>query len=824
MSANTIARTAFKQGTKPLYDYDKHWASCYEPAPYLPMSRKEMDDLGWDACDVIIVSGDAYVDHPSFGMAIIGRLLESQGFRVGIIAQPDWKSKDAFMELGKPVYAYGVTAGNMDSMINRYTADRKIRSDDAYSPGNVANKRPDRAAIVYSQRCREAYPDVPIILGGIEGSLRRIAHYDYWSDKVRRSILLDARADVLLYGNAERAIVDVVHGLSKGYSFEQMSKLRGTAYLLTPTRRHWQADMTEVASNDVDTVGRVDPIINPYVMTEDVDSCSIEQNKPSDSPVGQAMPSSMSSQYQGFVAEPVTDKIINADQVDTDTQVVQMRGFDSAFNKPKTARKHKIKMPPREQTVIRLPDYEHVKSDPVLYAHANRILHLETNPGNARALVQRHSSGAGNSHTSIDVWLNPPPIPLSTEEMDYVFDLPYARLPHPSYGDARIPAYDMIKFSVNIMRGCFGGCTFCSITEHEGRIIQNRSEDSILREVEAIRDTAPNYTGVISDLGGPTANMYRLSCKDETIEKNCRKPSCVYPDVCENLLTDHSNLTKLYRKARDIKGVKKILIASGLRYDLAVKDPEYVKELVTHHVGGYLKIAPEHSEDNVLSKMMKPGMGTYDEFKAMFERFSAEAGKEQYLIPYFIAAHPGTTDEDMMNLALWLKRNGFRADQVQAFYPSPMATATTMYHTHKDPLHKINREQGDVTIVKSGKQRKLHKAFLRYHDPKNWALLRDALKAMGRSDLIGKSRACLIPPFNASLEGRDAGQDSYQSARKKNSRLGNDSVKRSNNSSNNNAANRAGTSKNTVGKNSKKKVSKGNFQTQHTGLPPRKTK
>ena len=831
MSADTIARTAFKQGTKPLYDYDKHWASCYEPAPYLPMSRKEMDDLGWDACDVIIISGDAYVDHPSFGMAIIGRLLESQGFRVGIIAQPDWKSKDAFMELGKPVYAYGVTAGNMDSMINRYTADRKIRSDDAYSPGNVANKRPDRAAIVYSQRCREAYPDVPIILGGIEGSLRRIAHYDYWSDKVRRSILMDARADVLLYGNAERAIVDVVHGLAKGYSFEQMSKLRGTSYLLTPTRRHWQEGMTEVASNDVDTVGRVDPIINPYVMTEDVDQCSIEQEKPSDSPVGQAM-SSMSTQYKGFVAEPVTNKVINADQVDEETQVVQMRGFDTAEgrnNKPMTARKHKLKMPPREETVIRLPDYEHVKSDPVLYAHASRILHLETNPGNARALVQRHSSGAGNSHTSIDVWLNPPPIPLSTEEMDYVFDLPYTRLPHPSYGDARIPAYDMIKFSVNIMRGCFGGCTFCSITEHEGRIIQSRSEDSILREVEAIRDTAPNFTGVISDLGGPTANMYRLSCKDEKIEKNCRKPSCVYPDVCENLITDHSNLTKLYRKARDIKGVKKILIASGLRYDLAVKDPEYVKELVSHHVGGYLKIAPEHSEEGVLSKMMKPGMGSYDKFKAMFEQYSQEAGKEQYLIPYFIAAHPGTKDEDMMNLALWLKSNGYRADQVQAFYPSPMATATTMYHTHKDPLHKISRDEGDMDIVKSGKQRKLHKAFLRYHDPKNWVMLRKALQDMGRSDLIGKNRGCLIPPFNASLEGRDAAQDSYQSARKKNSRQGNDSVKRSNNSSNSNASTNSSSAKgaagkNTVSKNTKKRVSKGNFQTQHTGLPPRKTK
>ena len=817
MSADTIARTAFKQGTKPLYDYDKHWASCYEPAPYLPMSRAEMDALGWDACDVIIISGDAYVDHPSFGMAIIGRLLEAQGFRVGIIAQPDWKSKDAFMELGKPVYAYGVTAGNMDSMINRYTADRKIRSDDAYSPGNVADKRPDRAAIVYSQRCREAYPDVPIILGGIEGSLRRIAHYDYWSDKVRRSILLDSRADVLLYGNAERAIVDVVHGLSKGYSFEQMSSLRGTCYLLTPTRRHWQAGMIEIASNDVDTVGRVDPIINPYVMTEDVEGCSIEQDKTSDSPVGQSM-TGMSKQYQGFVAEPVTNKVLNADQVDDDTQVVQFRGAAS----PKTALKHKLKLPPREKTVIRLPDYDHVKSDPVLYAHASRILHLETNPGNARALVQRHSSGAGNSFTSIDVWLNPPPIPLSTEEMDYVFDLPYARLPHPSYGDAHIPAFDMIKFSVNIMRGCFGGCTFCSITEHEGRIIQNRSEESILREVEAIRDISPSFTGVISDLGGPTANMYRLSCKDDTIEKNCRKPSCVYPDVCENLITDHSNLTKLYRKARDIKGVKKILIASGLRYDLAIKDPEYVKELVTHHVGGYLKIAPEHSEENVLSKMMKPGMGNYDKFKAMFEQFSQEAGKEQYLIPYFIAAHPGTQDEDMMNLALWLKSYGYRADQVQAFYPSPMATATTMYHTHKDPLHKISREGGDMDIVKSGKQRKLHKAFLRYHDPKNWALLRKALQDMGRSDLIGKNRGCLIPPFNASLEGRDGAQDSYQSARKKNSRLGNDSVKRNNNSA---SAAKNTVGKNTIVKNSRgKKVSKGNFQTQHTGLPPRQTK
>ena len=752
-----------------LFDYDKHWASCFEPAPFLPMSREEMDMLGWDACDVIIISGDAYVDHPSFGMAIIGRLLEAQGFRVGIIAQPDWHSAEAFKALGKPVYCYGVSAGNMDSMINRYTADRKIRSDDAYSPNNAPDKRPDRAAIVYSQRCREAYPDVPIVLGGIEASLRRIAHYDYWQDKVRRSVLMDAKADILLYGNAERAMVDVVHRLARGESIEQITDLRGTSFILTPTRKIAKADMIEVASNDIDSPGRVDPIINPYVMTEDLDSCEIENNK-------------QPTQYQGFVKEQVANPVVNAAQVGSDVQVVTLRS---------NALKHK--MPPRDKMVIRLPDYEQVKDDPVMYAHANRILHLETNPGNARAMVQRHDSR--------DVWLNAPPIPLSTEEMDYVFDLPYARLPHPSYGDARIPAFDMIKFSVNIMRGCFGGCTFCSITEHEGRIIQNRSEESILREVEKIRDTAPQFTGVISDLGGPTANMYRLACKDPEIEKNCRKPSCVYPGVCDNLNTDHSHLTQLYRKARAIKGVKKILIGSGLRYDLAVLNPEYVKELVTHHVGGYLKIAPEHTEGGPLSKMMKPGIGTYDRFKQMFDRYSAEAGKEQYLIPYFIAAHPGTTDQDMMNLAIWLKKNGFRADQVQTFYPSPMATATAMYHSQKNPLRKVSRGSETVDIVKGEKRRRLHKAFLRYHDPNNWPLLREALKSMGRADLIGNGKQHLIPNYQpASTEGE------YKSARKKNSTQAGDSAKRTNPNSARMQA---------------QQPRKGKVLTQHTGLPPR---
>jgi uncharacterized radical SAM protein YgiQ len=394
-------------------------------------------------------------------------------------------------------------------------------------------------------------------------------------------------------------------------------------------------------------------------------------------------------------------------------------------------------------------------------------LHLETNPGNARALIQRH----GNK----DLWLNPPPFPLSTRELDNVFELPYTRLPHEAYGDARIPAYEMIRFSINIMRGCFGGCTFCSITEHEGRIIQNRSEDSVIREIETIRDSVPGFTGVISDLGGPTANMYRLACKSPEIESACRKPSCVFPDICHNLNTDHSPLIQLYRRARELPGIKKILIASGLRYDLAVKSPTYVKELVTHHVGGYLKIAPEHTEDGPLNKMMKPGIGTYDRFKTMFEKFSKQAGKEQYLIPYFIAAHPGTTDEDMLQLALWLKKNGFRADQVQAFLPSPMATATAMYYSGKNPLRKVTQKSEKVYIPKGARQRRLHKAFLRYHDANNWPLLRDALKRMGRADLIGNGKRHLVPAWQPTgtgeqHEGKRVTPKSKQSFRTQHSR------------------------------------------------------
>ncbi len=682
-----------------LTSYPKY-RSDLKPCTHLPMSRAEMDALGWDVCDIILVTGDAYVDLPSFGMAVIGRTLEAQGFRVGIIAQPAWTSADAFRILGKPALFWGVTSGNMDSMVNRYTSERRIRSDDAYTPGNIGGKRPDRAVTVYAQRCREAFKGVPVVIGGIEASLRRIAHYDYWSDKVRHSVLPDSKADILVYGNGERQIVDIAHRLSAGESIKEIWDIRGTAVMRPAIPEGW----TELDSTEVDRPSVAIPHPNPYQTHADM---------------------------------PCDDK--DAHRQREDASAISIMDVS----------------PTRAHTVIRLPSYDAVAKDEVLYAHASRLLHLETNPGNARTLVQRHAQR--------EVWLNPPAIPLSTAELDAVFDLPFSRLPHPAYGDihdtsTRIPAYEMIKTSVNIMRGCFGGCTFCSITEHEGRIIQSRSQASIVREVEAIRDKTPKFSGVISDLGGPTANMYRLKCKSSEIEAACRKPSCVFPDICSNLNTNHDPLIELYRKTRQLKGIKRIFIASGLRYDLAVQSPQYIKELVTHHVGGYLKIAPEHTEGAPLEHMMKPGIGTYDRFKTMFDRFSKEAGKKQYLIPYFIAAHPGTNDNDMLQLALWLKKHGYKADQVQAFLPSPMSTASAMYHSGRNPLKKISRTQRKyaekVFIPRRKKQRDLHKAFLRYHDPDNWDMLRKALNDMGQSALIGNEEHCLVPPSSGQHQQR----------------------------------------------------------------------
>ncbi|WP_295583172.1 YgiQ family radical SAM protein [uncultured Lamprocystis sp.] len=679
-----------------LFSYRKHWAHKLGTAPELPMSRAEMDLLGWDACDVIIVTGDAYVDHPSFGMAIIGRLLEAQGFRVGIISQPDWRSAQDFTRLGRPTLFFGVTAGNMDSMVNRYTSDRRLRSTDAYTPDGAPGKRPDHSVTVYAQRAREAYRDVPIIIGGIEASLRRIAHYDHWSEKVKRAALVDAKADLLIFGNAERAVVEVAHRLARGEPIGAIRDLRGTGFLVHGAPDGW----TEIDASQVDRPEPVAPHPDPYTSE----------------PAGCATVKTDASVSTGAATAAVPIQFHR-----------RPRHLD------------------RGRTVVRLPSYEQVRDDPVRYAHASRVFHQETNPGNARALIQGHGDRA--------VWLNPPPIPLTSAEFDRVYELPYSRRPHAGYGASPIPAWEMIRFSVNILRGCFGGCTFCSITEHEGRIIQNRSAESILREMEEIRDRTPGFTGTISDLGGPTANMWRLACKDPAVESACRKPSCVYPDICPNLNTDHGPLIQLYRRARQVPGIKRVLIASGLRYDLAVRSPEYVRELVSHHVGGYLKIAPEHTEAGPLSKMMKPGIGTYDRFKALFDKFSKEAGKEQYLIPYFISAHPGTTDEDMMNLALWLKKHDFRPDQVQAFLPTPMATASAMYHTGLNPLKRVTRGGEKMTVVRGARQRRLHKAFLRYHDPENWPLLREALKSMGRADLIGNGKRHLVPAFQPAGTG-----------------------------------------------------------------------
>ena len=690
-----------------LFDYPKYWAESYGTAPFFPMSRKEMDALGWDSCDIIIVTGDAYVDHPSFGMAIIGRMLEAQGFRVGMIAQPDWRSKAAFMALGKPNLFFGVTAGNMDSMINRYTAERRMRHDDAYTPNDEGGKRPDRAVTAYTQRCKEAFKGVPVVIGGIEASLRRIAHYDYWSDKVRQSVLFDSKADLLVYGNAERPLVEIAHRIANGEDVKNITNVRGSAFLANHALPGWKG----IDSRDIDRPGKIDPIPNPY---EEITSTSCSENE-----------------------SAVTEKTNELEDVTKTAQVVNISALKYSKN---TTWKKKEK--PWENTYINLPTFEQVKDNKVMYAHASRIFHQEVNPTSAKPLVQSHGNRI--------IWLNPPAKPLSQDEMDGVFGLPYQRVPHPSYGKAKIPAYDMIKTSINIMRGCFGGCTFCSITEHEGRIIQSRSHDSIIAEIEDIKEKVPGFTGVISDLGGPTANMYQLNCKSEKAEATCRKPSCVWPTICGHLDTDHTPTIELYRKARKVKGIKKVLIASGVRYDLAIQDPDYVKELASHHVGGYLKIAPEHTETGPLNNMMKPGMGSYDKFKEMFDHYSKLAGKKQYLIPYFISAHPGTTDKDMVNLALWLKENDFKLDQVQNFYPSPLANATTLYHTELNSLRNVTsknlaKDDGKIAVPKGAIQRRLHKAILRYHDSNNWPEIRAALIKMGLSKLIGSSPSCLVP-------------------------------------------------------------------------------
>jgi len=613
--------------------------------PFLPITRADMQARGWEQCDIIIVTGDAYVDHAAFGPVLIARFLEGRGFKVGIIPQPDWHSAEPFKVLGPPRMFFGVAAGNLDSMLNRLTAQKKNRSEDQYSPGGRTNCRPDRATIVYAQRCREAYPDVPIILGGIEASLRRIAHFDYWSEKVRRSILFDAKADLLVFGMGERPIMEVADRMRNGERIEDIRDVRGTAYLI----------------NDE-----------------------------------------------------------------------QMRVHEADPAKRAADRK----------TVV-LPPYESVVADKQAFAVMSRDFQMETNPGNARPLAQRHGNRA--------IFMNAPALPLEdgvgnpatgekTVAMDELYDLPFNRVPHPIYKDEGIPAYETVKHSIVLMRGCFGGCTFCSITEHEGRVIQSRSAESVLREVRSLRRMG-DFRGTITDLGGPTANMYKLKCKSEDIEKRCRKLSCVHPGVCENLQTDHGPLISLMKDVRQEEGVKHVFIASGVRYDLAERSPEYVKELAAHHVGGQLSVAPEHVSPRVLEKMKKPGIESFERFQAMFACASEEAGKEQYDIPYFISGHPGSTLEDMVELALWLKKNGKRPRQVQDFIPTPMAMATAMYFTGIDPL-----KMEPVYTAQGLREKRLQKALLLYWNPEHWPLAREALKQAGRADLIGRGPQALVPP------------------------------------------------------------------------------
>jgi uncharacterized radical SAM protein YgiQ len=609
--------------------------------PFLPTTRAEMRERGWDELDIVIVSGDAYVDHPAFGPPLIGRFLERRGFRVGIIAQPEWRSADDFRRLGRPRLFFGVAAGNLDSMLNRLTAQKKNRSEDQYSPGGRTNMRPDRATIVYAQRCREAFPDVPIVIGGIEASLRRIAHFDYWSETVRRSILVDAKADLLIFGMGERPVWEVAKRLAAGETIDRVHDVRGTAYI----------------------AGREET----------------------------AMLEAAESEYVG------------------------------------------------DGRPVLLPSYEDVSRDKRLYAWAARLFHHETNPGNARPLVQRHGDRS--------VYFNPPAFPLEDGAgdgadgvgMDELYDLPFNRVPHPSYGEP-IPAYETVKHSVVLMRGCFGGCTFCSITEHEGRVIQSRSAESVLGEVRALR-RMDDFRGTITDLGGPTANMYKMRCRSDEIESACRRLSCVHPGICENLLADHGPLVQIMRQVRSEAGVKHVFIASGVRYDLAETSPEYVRELARHHVGGQLSTAPEHVSPRVLEKMKKPGIESYERFQHMFACESQKAGKEQYDIPYFITGHPGSTLEDMIDLALWLKKTGRRPRQVQDFIPTPMSLAATMYWTGIDPLTMT-----PVYTATGLREKRLQKALVLYWNEEQWPLVREALARAGRADLIGHGPGCLVPP------------------------------------------------------------------------------
>ena len=590
---------------------------------FLPMYREELEARGWSDLDVLLLSGDAYVDHPSFGAAVIGRVLEARGFRVGIVAQPDWRDTRDIARMGRPRLFVGITSGVMDSMVNHYTAQKRPRSEDAYTPGAEPRRRPDRATTVYARLAREAFgPAVPVVLGGVEASLRRIAHYDYWEDRVLPSILVPSGADLLVYGQGEKPVVEIARRLAAGEDVCGLTDIPGTALALA-----------------------------------DLELAGLER---------------------------------------------------------------------RQRQVVTLPSYEEVAADKRTFAFFSRLYHLEVNPDNARILVQRHGRGGATRFVVVNELMAPP----TTEELDAVHDLPFEREAHPSYAGAHIPALEQIRWSVSILRGCAAGCAFCCITEHQGREVSSRSQASVLREIEALAHH-PKFRGTITDLGGATANMWQMGCVSAEAHAACRRASCVYPSVCQFFAVDHGPLIELYRQARKVKGVKHAFVGSGVRYDLAHADSRsgqaYLEELVGHHVSGQLKVAPEHVCDGVLRLMKKPGVEEFERFREEFARYSRKAGKEQYLVPYFISAHPGSTTEDAVRLLEYLQRNRWKPQQVQDFMPTPMTLASDIHWTGIHPM-----TGKPVHVVRDMREKRLQKALIRWGDPRSRPFVEEALRRTGR--------------------------------------------------------------------------------------------
>lgn len=592
---------------------------------FLPISMEDVKKRGWDNLDFIYISGDAYVDHPSFGHAIVTRLLEKMGFKVGIIPQPNWKSKDDFMKLGKPNIAFLVSSGNIDSMVNHYTSSKKKRNNDLYSPGGISGKRPDRAVIVYCNRIREAYGNIPIIIGGIEASLRRFAHYDYWDDKVRNSILIDSSADILIYGMGERPLIEIGNLLSYGKNLKDIKDIRGTCY----------------AADNIDDI----------------------------------------SSY------------------------------------------------------IEIPSLEKVSKEKEEYSKAFKIQFEEQDPIIGKKLIQKH----GNRF----IIQNQPTLPLDSEELDSIYDLPYMRTFHPVYKKfGGIPALKEVEFSITAHRGCFGGCSFCALNFHQGRIIQSRSEQSILKEAQYLTKI-PGFKGYIHDVGGPTANFRKPSCKKQLEHGVCKNRQCLYPSPCPNMEVDHSEYVNLLKKIRNIPGIKKVFIRSGIRYDylLCDKNMDFFKELVQHHVSGQLKVAPEHISDKVLYLMGKPGRKVYDKFVEKYFDLNKKYKLKQYLVPYLMSGHPGSDLKSAIELAEYIRDMGYNPEQVQDFYPTPGSLSTAMFYTGYNPL------TGEKVYIPNGHEEKaMQRALMQYRDPKNYELVYRALIKSGRQDLIGYEKRCLIPP------------------------------------------------------------------------------